>query len=133
MAIRRSRGCPVFAQPATEAAEEPAAQYLHIAEAEEDVQGTQAAVAALQDLRYTSESGSVLHVGAWGCVSGGGQVTDVAVATVMCSILPFTQYLTPPPATVPRGADTALMARAGRQGSQQFPHPPAPMTWILSF
>ncbi|XP_036193499.1 zinc finger protein ZFAT [Myotis myotis] len=47
-------------EPATEPPEEPAAQYLHIAEAEEDVQGTQAAVAALQDLRYTSESGDRL-------------------------------------------------------------------------
>ncbi|XP_006100335.1 zinc finger protein ZFAT [Myotis lucifugus] len=47
-------------EPATETPEEPAAQYLHIAEAEEDVQGTQAAVAALQDLRYTSESGDRL-------------------------------------------------------------------------
>lgn len=57
--------CDVFAQPVTEPPEEPAAQYLHITEAEGDVQGTQAAVAALQDLRYTSESGSVclLHVG----------------------------------------------------------------------
>uniref|UniRef100_A0A2K6GHZ8 Zinc finger protein ZFAT n=1 Tax=Propithecus coquereli TaxID=379532 RepID=A0A2K6GHZ8_PROCO len=44
-------------ETATEAPEEPSTQYLHIAEAEEDVQGTQAAVAALQDLRYTSESG----------------------------------------------------------------------------
>ncbi|KAK2095037.1 hypothetical protein P7K49_026453 [Saguinus oedipus] len=46
---------------ATEAPEEPSTQYLHITEAEEDIQGTQAAVAALQDLRYTSESGE----GAW--------------------------------------------------------------------
>ncbi|KAL2767296.1 zinc finger protein ZFAT isoform 3 [Daubentonia madagascariensis] len=44
-------------ETATEAPEEPSTQYLHITEAEEDVQGTQAAVAALQDLRYTSESG----------------------------------------------------------------------------
>lgn len=44
-------------QPATETSEEPSTQYLHITEAEEDVQGTQAAVAALQDLRYTSENG----------------------------------------------------------------------------
>ncbi|XP_028356070.1 zinc finger protein ZFAT isoform X3 [Physeter macrocephalus] len=44
-------------EPATETPEEPSTQYLHITEAEEDVQGTQAAVAALQDLRYTSESG----------------------------------------------------------------------------
>ncbi|XP_045717471.1 zinc finger protein ZFAT isoform X1 [Phyllostomus hastatus] len=47
-------------EPAAEAPEEPPTQYLHIAEAEEDVQGTQAAVAALQDLRYTSESGDRL-------------------------------------------------------------------------
>nr|XP_003467415.2 zinc finger protein ZFAT [Cavia porcellus] len=43
-----------------ETPEEPSTQYLHITEAEEDVQGTQAAVAALQDLRYTSESGDRL-------------------------------------------------------------------------
>ncbi|XP_054984580.1 zinc finger protein ZFAT [Sorex araneus] len=47
-------------EPATETSEEPSTQYLHITEAEEDVQGTQAAVAALQDLRYTSESGDRL-------------------------------------------------------------------------
>ncbi|XP_045882405.1 zinc finger protein ZFAT isoform X2 [Meles meles] len=47
-------------EPATETPEEPATQYVHITEAEEDVQGTQAAVAALQDLRYTSESGDRL-------------------------------------------------------------------------
>lgn len=35
---------------------------MHITEAEEDVQGTQAAVAALQDLRYTSESGEGGHL-----------------------------------------------------------------------
>uniref|UniRef100_A0A5F9D6P9 Zinc finger protein ZFAT n=1 Tax=Oryctolagus cuniculus TaxID=9986 RepID=A0A5F9D6P9_RABIT len=47
-------------EPATDTPEEPSTQYLHITEAEEDVQGTQAAVAALQDLRYTSESGDRL-------------------------------------------------------------------------
>ncbi|NWV98226.1 ZFAT protein, partial [Machaerirhynchus nigripectus] len=39
-----------------EVAEETSTQYLHITEAGEDVQGTQAAVAALQNLRYTSEN-----------------------------------------------------------------------------
>ncbi|NXH32027.1 ZFAT protein, partial [Myiagra hebetior] len=39
-----------------EVAEEASTQYLHITEAGEDVQGTQAAVAALQNLRYPSES-----------------------------------------------------------------------------
>lgn len=39
-----------------EVAEEASTQYLHITEAGEDVQGTQAAVAALQNLRYTSEN-----------------------------------------------------------------------------
>ncbi|XP_005516949.1 PREDICTED: zinc finger protein ZFAT isoform X1 [Pseudopodoces humilis] len=39
-----------------EVSEEASTQYLHITEAGEDVQGTQAAVAALQNLRYTSES-----------------------------------------------------------------------------
>ncbi|KAJ6661452.1 hypothetical protein lerEdw1_014360 [Lerista edwardsae] len=43
----------------TEVSEEAPTQYLHITEAE-DVQGTQAAVAALQDLRYTSENGGRL-------------------------------------------------------------------------
>ncbi|XP_074058643.1 zinc finger protein ZFAT [Macrotis lagotis] len=43
----------------SEESEEPSTQYLHITEAE-DVQGTQAAVAALQDLRYTSENGERL-------------------------------------------------------------------------
>uniref|UniRef100_A0A8C6EBF3 Zinc finger protein ZFAT n=1 Tax=Moschus moschiferus TaxID=68415 RepID=A0A8C6EBF3_MOSMO len=54
-----SEGDPKW-EPAAETPEEPSTQYLHIAEAEEDVQGTQAAVAALQDLRYTSESGDRL-------------------------------------------------------------------------
>lgn len=54
-----SEGEPKW-EPATETPEEPSTQYLHITEAEEDVQGTQAAVAALQDLRYTSESGDRL-------------------------------------------------------------------------
>ncbi|NXE25998.1 ZFAT protein, partial [Ardeotis kori] len=44
----------------TEVSEEASTQYLHITEAGEDVQGTQAAVAALQNLRYTSESGERL-------------------------------------------------------------------------
>ncbi|NXN42795.1 ZFAT protein, partial [Rhinoptilus africanus] len=43
-----------------EVSEEAFTQYLHITEAGEDVQGTQAAVAALQNLRYTSENGERL-------------------------------------------------------------------------
>ncbi|NXU75912.1 ZFAT protein, partial [Oreotrochilus melanogaster] len=43
-----------------EISEETSTQYLHITEAGEDVQGTQAAVAALQNLRYTSENGERL-------------------------------------------------------------------------
>ncbi|XP_075405342.1 zinc finger protein ZFAT [Tenrec ecaudatus] len=54
-----NEGDPMW-EPATEAPEEPPTPYLHITEAEEDVQGTQAAVAALQDLRYTPESGDRL-------------------------------------------------------------------------
>lgn len=42
-----------------EVSEEASTQYLHITEAGEDVQGTQAAVAALQNLRYTSENGKL--------------------------------------------------------------------------
>uniref|UniRef100_F6VEX4 Zinc finger protein ZFAT n=1 Tax=Ornithorhynchus anatinus TaxID=9258 RepID=F6VEX4_ORNAN len=44
----------------TEISEEAATQFLHIAEAEEDAQGTQEAVEALQDLRYTAENGERL-------------------------------------------------------------------------
>ncbi|XP_044149661.1 zinc finger protein ZFAT isoform X2 [Bufo gargarizans] len=40
--------------------EEVSTQFLHITEAEADVQGTQTAVAALQDLRYTSETSEKL-------------------------------------------------------------------------
>ncbi|XP_077127384.1 zinc finger protein ZFAT isoform X1 [Ranitomeya variabilis] len=40
--------------------EEISTQFLHITEAEADVQGTQTAVAALQDLRYTSETSEKL-------------------------------------------------------------------------
>ncbi|XP_039240310.1 zinc finger protein ZFAT isoform X1 [Pipra filicauda] len=43
-----------------EVSEEASTQYVHITEAGEDVQGTQAAVAALQNLRYTSENGERL-------------------------------------------------------------------------
>ncbi|XP_009881191.1 PREDICTED: zinc finger protein ZFAT isoform X1 [Charadrius vociferus] len=43
-----------------EVSEEASTQYLHITESGEDVQGTQAAVAALQNLRYTSENGERL-------------------------------------------------------------------------
>ncbi|XP_009475446.1 PREDICTED: zinc finger protein ZFAT isoform X2 [Nipponia nippon] len=43
-----------------EVSEEASTQYLHITEAGEDVQGTQAAVAALQNLRYTPENGERL-------------------------------------------------------------------------
>uniref|UniRef100_A0A8C5N2A3 Zinc finger and AT-hook domain containing n=1 Tax=Leptobrachium leishanense TaxID=445787 RepID=A0A8C5N2A3_9ANUR len=43
-----------------DASEESSTQYLHITEAETDVQGTQAAVAALQDLRFTSETSAKL-------------------------------------------------------------------------
>ncbi|XP_042201509.1 zinc finger protein ZFAT isoform X2 [Callorhinchus milii] len=37
--------------------DQPQTQYFHIAESEEDMQGTQEAVAALQDLRYNTENG----------------------------------------------------------------------------
>ncbi|XP_072184513.1 zinc finger protein ZFAT isoform X2 [Excalfactoria chinensis] len=43
-----------------EVSEEASTQYLHITEDGEDDQGTQAAVAALQNLRYTSENGERL-------------------------------------------------------------------------
>lgn len=46
-----------------EVSEEASTQYLHITEAGEDVQGTQAAVAALQNLRYTSENSKLLFSG----------------------------------------------------------------------
>ncbi|XP_069076891.1 zinc finger protein ZFAT isoform X1 [Pleurodeles waltl] len=40
-----------------ETTEGSSTQYLHITDTEEDVRGTRAAVAALQDLRYTSDNG----------------------------------------------------------------------------
>lgn len=43
-------------QQLVDVTEEISTQFLHIAEAEADAQGTQTAVAALQDLRYTSET-----------------------------------------------------------------------------
>lgn len=46
-----------------EVSEEASTQYVHITEAGEDVQGTQAAVAALQNLRYTSENGMLPFLG----------------------------------------------------------------------
>lgn len=45
----------VFIQ-VVESVEEPAMQYLHIAEAE-DPQGTETAVSALQDLRFNTQNG----------------------------------------------------------------------------
>ncbi|XP_066435013.1 zinc finger protein ZFAT [Eleutherodactylus coqui] len=44
----------------SDVSEEVSAQFLHITEAEADVRGTQTAVAALQDLRFTSETSEKL-------------------------------------------------------------------------
>ncbi|XP_070604432.1 zinc finger protein ZFAT [Erythrolamprus reginae] len=60
--LKNKHGLKIMEQDAeqtTEISEEATTQYLHITEAG-DLQGTQAAVAALQDLRYTSENGGRL-------------------------------------------------------------------------
>ncbi|NXA13245.1 ZFAT protein, partial [Sapayoa aenigma] len=71
----------------TEVSEEASAQYLHITEAGEDVQGTQAAVAALQNLRYTSDNGERLDPTAVNILQQiielGSESHDAAVASVV--------------------------------------------------
>uniref|UniRef100_A0A670YFG0 Zinc finger and AT-hook domain containing n=1 Tax=Pseudonaja textilis TaxID=8673 RepID=A0A670YFG0_PSETE len=60
--LKNKHGLKIMEQDAeqtTEIPEEPSTQYLHITEAG-DLQGTQAAVATLQDLRFTSENGGRL-------------------------------------------------------------------------
>lgn len=47
-----------------ESAEEPNTQYLQIAETE-DVQGTEAAVSVLQNLRFNTQNGLYQDVGIW--------------------------------------------------------------------
>ncbi|XP_073925372.1 zinc finger protein ZFAT isoform X3 [Castor canadensis] len=81
-------------EPATETSEDPPTQYLHIAEAEEDVQGTQAAVAALQDLRYTSENGDRLDPTAVNILQQiiglGGETHDATAVASVVAMAPGT-------------------------------------------
>lgn len=94
-------------KPAAETPEEPSTQYLYITEAE-DVQGTQAAVAALQDLRYTSESGGhrdsdgvhtgwgglrVHRIRARGCTARGGAGWGAASPRTLESLPPVAASL----------------------------------------
>lgn len=80
-------------EPATETPEEPSTQYLYITEAE-DVQGTQAAVAALQDLRYTSESGDRLDPTAVNILQQiielGSETNDAAAVASVVAMAPGT-------------------------------------------
>lgn len=55
----------VFIQ-VVESVEEPAMQYLHIAETE-DPQGTETAVSALQDLRFNTQNGQKQLLQFWSC------------------------------------------------------------------
>ncbi|KAM4864951.1 zinc finger protein ZFAT isoform 2-T4 [Thomomys bottae] len=81
-------------EPATETGEELSTQYLHIAEAEEDVRGTQAAVAALQDLRYTSENGDRLDPTAVNILQQiielGGETHDATAVASVVAMAPGT-------------------------------------------
>ncbi|XP_048214425.1 zinc finger protein ZFAT [Perognathus longimembris pacificus] len=81
-------------EPATETGEELSTQYLHIAEAEEDVQGTQAAVAALQDLRFTSENGDRLDPTAVNILQQiiglGGETHDATAVASVVAMAPGT-------------------------------------------
>ncbi|KAM6215430.1 zinc finger protein ZFAT [Rhynchocyon petersi] len=81
-------------EPTAEASEESSTQYLHITEAEEDVQGTQAAVAALQDLRYTSESGDRLDPTAVNILQQiielGGETHDATAVASVVAMAPGT-------------------------------------------
>ncbi|XP_042555951.1 zinc finger protein ZFAT [Dipodomys spectabilis] len=81
-------------EPATETGEELSTQYLHITEAEEDVQGTQAAVAALQDLRNTSENGDRLDPTAVNILQQiielGGETHDATAVASVVAMAPGT-------------------------------------------
>ncbi|KAM8967779.1 zinc finger protein ZFAT [Pelodytes ibericus] len=75
-------------------AEETATQYLHITEPEADVQGTQAAVAALQDLRYTSETSDKLDSAAVNILQQiielGAETHDAAAVASVVAMAPGT-------------------------------------------
>ncbi|XP_075437942.1 zinc finger protein ZFAT isoform X2 [Ascaphus truei] len=74
--------------------EETSTQYLHITEAEADVQGTQAAVAALQDLRYTSETSEKLDPTAVNILQQiielGNETRDAAAVASVVTMAPGT-------------------------------------------
>ncbi|XP_053571354.1 zinc finger protein ZFAT isoform X2 [Bombina bombina] len=73
---------------------ETSTQYLHITEADADVQGTQAAVAALQDLRYTSETSDKLDPMAVNILQQiielGTETHDAAAVTSVVAMAPGT-------------------------------------------
>nr|XP_056710320.1 zinc finger protein ZFAT isoform X2 [Euleptes europaea] len=80
-------------EPTAEISQETATQYLHITETE-DAQGTEAAVAALQDLQYTSENGGRLDPTAVNILQQiidlGSEPHDAAAVASMVAMAPGT-------------------------------------------
>ncbi|NXD86552.1 ZFAT protein, partial [Halcyon senegalensis] len=78
-------------------AEAAAPRYLHVAEAAEDLQGTQAAVAALQNLRYTADNGERLDPAAVNILQQiielGSDAHDAAAVASVVTMAPGTVTL----------------------------------------
>ncbi|OCT77193.1 zinc finger protein ZFAT [Xenopus laevis] len=77
-----------------EMTEETCTQYLHITDTEADVQGTEAAVAALQDLRYTSDTSEKLDPAAVNILQQiielGAETHDAAAVASVVAMAPGT-------------------------------------------
>ncbi|KAG8429030.1 hypothetical protein GDO86_018487 [Hymenochirus boettgeri] len=75
-------------------AEETSTQYLHITDTEADMEGTEAAVAALQDLRYTSDTSDKLDPTAVNILQQiielGAETHEAAAVTSVVAMAPGT-------------------------------------------
>ncbi|XP_066571948.1 zinc finger protein ZFAT isoform X2 [Amia ocellicauda] len=99
--------------------EESATQYLHITESE-DLQGTEAAVAALQDLRYNTENGERLDATAVNILQQiielGSENHDTAVASVV-AMAPGTVTVVEQVAEEEQQGNNAVMIQEALQAS----------------
>ncbi|CAH2285868.1 zinc finger ZFAT-like [Pelobates cultripes] len=106
-------------QAVANASEETSTQYLHIAEAETDVQGTQAAVAALQDLRYTSETSEKLDSTAVNILQQiielGTESHDAAAVASVVAMAPGTVTVVEQVTEEERSANHAVMIQEALQ------------------
>uniref|UniRef100_A0A8C4SPS7 Zinc finger protein ZFAT n=1 Tax=Erpetoichthys calabaricus TaxID=27687 RepID=A0A8C4SPS7_ERPCA len=104
-------------QTATESLEESSTQYLHTAESE-DLKGTEAAVAALQDLRYNTENGDRLDPTAVNIlqqiIEMGAENHDAAVASVV-AMAPGTVTVVEQVAEEQQQTDHAVMIQEALQ------------------